>query len=81
MSDGLPVQEALLVYEVQARRVGGDYEQVCCVQIQVSKLVGHFSCLYESICLILWLAIVEKCTGNGQWPPVVFGPADKCVCV
>ena len=30
--------------------------------------------VYSNVtCLILWSAILEKCTENGQWPPVIFG--------
>ena len=28
-------------------------------------------------CLILWSAILEKCTENGQWPPVIFGSVHR----
>ena len=32
-------------------------------------------------CLIFWLAILEKCTENGQWPPVVFGSVNMRLCM
>ena len=32
-------------------------------------------------CLIFWSAILENCSENGQWPPVIFGSVCVCVCV
>ena len=53
---------------------------------KVSELVSHFFAsdwqfvhLNES-CWIFWSAILEtqKCTENGQWPPVIFGSTCTC---
>ena len=57
------------------------------LHVQGTKLIKYLnwsallSCLYEfnwplayyfsESCLTFWLAIMEKCTGNGRWPAVI----------